>query len=701
MSVSNGGINDDYDVDISGGRSGAPPSSPSSSAGSSSSSSGAAVSTTATAGSSTSTPATDVPAPPSPTAGAASGGAGDGARGAGFGGLAGDGVFDEERSLNTRAFLAAKVRAALAAEFGPEFADADPMVTLATRPEHGDYQCNAAMRLGKALKAKPRDIAERLAAALRPCLLGVCEEPQIAGPGFINLRLAAEFVAGQVNNMLADRSGKLGVPPPAVAQRVVVDFSSPNIAKEMHVGHLRSTIIGDTLCRVLEFLGHRVLRLNHVGDWGTQFGMLILYLKESAPEVLQEAGPRAPMELGDLVEFYRRAKQRFDADEAFQRDARAEVTRLQSGDEESVRAWNMLCEQSRCEFDKIYAMLGVRIIERGESFYNPLLPEVVGTLQAAGLAVEDGGAMCVFLEGYKNREGNAQPLIVRKSDGGYMYSTTDLAAIRYRVGEDGAQRVLYLTDAGQATHFAQVFQVARRAGFYDPQRTSLEHVPFGLVLGEDGKKFKTRSGETVKLKELLDRAVELAEQDLRTRLAEQPERRESDEYIRQTAFAIGIGAVKYADLKTNRTSDYRFSYQKMLSLSGNTAPFMMYAFSRVSGIARKAAGQAPDAEIDLRELMDTCAGKVALAEPAEAWLARHLIRLPEVLAEVERELMPHELCEYLFELSQRFNQFYEQCQVVGAEGDSVRESRLGLCALTGGVLERGLGLLGIDVCARI
>lgn len=609
----------------------------------------------------------------------------------------------EAYSCGPLEFLRRSVVQVLASEFGEAtLHNTDPMVTFASRPEFGDFQCNVAMSLARVVRCKPREVAERLRAGLEPRVAGMCSTPlEVAGPGFVNFRLCDDYVASLVQRMMRDPRGKLNIPEPAVLQRIVVDFSSPNIAKEMHVGHLRSTIIGDTLCRVLEYLGHSVIRLNHVGDWGTQFGMLIAYLREVAPESL--SGERPP-ELGDLVMFYKRAKQRFDEDPVFQDTARAQVTKLQSGDEESLRAWRLLCDLSRREFEKIYDLLDVHLTERGESFYNAYLPEVIDRLEKQGLAQLDQGALCVFLEGFMNRDGTPQPLIVRKRDGGYMYSTTDLAAILYRVREDGAQRILYVTDAGQATHFAQVFQVARRAGFFDPSKVTLEHVPFGLVLGEDGKKFKTRSGETVRLMDLLDRAIELARADLESRIAEQPGRSESPEYLERAARAIGIGAVKYADLRTTRTADYRFSYEKMLSLNGNTAPYMMYVFSRVSGIARKAAGLSADAEVCMRELVEKCASEsvgLRIAEPAEGALARQLLRFPYVLLELERELMPHLLCEYLFELSQRFNQFYEQCPVLGAEEASVRHSRLAFCALTGYIVETGLRLLGIEVLPRL
>lgn len=622
---------------------------------------------------------------------------------AGLAGMAPDAPAESYR-LGPLEYLRRSVIEVLSKEYGDALPEVvDPMVVFSSRPEFGDFQCNVAMSLARQLKSKPRDVAERLRVGLEQKVAGMCATPlEVAGPGFVNFRLSDGYLASVIRQMMSDPRGKLNVPEPPKLQRIVVDFSSPNIAKEMHVGHLRSTIIGDTLCRVLEYLGHTVIRLNHVGDWGTQFGMLIAYLAEVAPEAL--TGERPP-DLGDLVAFYKQAKKRFDEDPVFQNAARAQVTKLQSGDEASLRAWRLLCELSRREFEKIYQLLDVQLTERGESFYNPYLPDVIEHLERKGLVQVDQGALCVFLEGFKNRDGSPQPLIVRKSDGGYMYSTTDLAAILYRVQEDRAQRILYVTDAGQATHFAQVFQVARRAGFFDPAEVSLEHVPFGLVLGDDGKKFKTRSGDTVRLMDLLERAIELARHDLEQRIAEQPGRTESPEYLERAARAIGIGAVKYADLRTTRTADYRFSYEKMLSLNGNTAPYMMYVFTRVSGIARKAAGLPADAEVCMQELVANCASEqqllLCVTEPAEGALARQLLRFPYVLLDLERELMPHVLCEYLFELSQRFNQFYEHCPVLGAEDDSVRHSRLALCALTGYVVESGLRLLGIEVLPRL
>jgi arginyl-tRNA synthetase len=471
----------------------------------------------------------------------------------------------------------------------------DPQLAPASKPEFGDFQANGALPLAKPLAQPPRALATAIVEQLQtdPAFAALCLEPQIAGPGFINLTLRPETLTQEVRARLGDP--RLGVPSVAeeaaaaggaAAAPVIVDFSSPNIAKEMHVGHLRSTIIGDSLARVLEFRGHPVLRLNHVGDWGTQFGMLITHLKQVAPEALDTADA---VDLGDLVAFYRQAKARFDEDEAFQTASREEVVKLQGGDPVSLKAWGLLCDQSRREFQRIYDRLDIRLGERGESFYNPYLAAVVSDLETTGLLVTDDGARCVFLEGVSGKEGKPMPVIVQKSDGGFNYATTDLAAIRYRFAAapegDGARRVIYVTDAGQANHFAGVFQVARRAGWI-PEGARLEHVPFGLVQGEDGKKLKTRAGDTVRLRDLLDEAVERADADLRRRLAE--EGREEDEaFIRHVATTVGLAAVKYADLSQNRTTNYQFSFDRMLALQGNTAPYLLYAVVRIAGIARR------------------------------------------------------------------------------------------------------------------
>ena len=571
---------------------------------------------------------------------------------------------------------------ALTAAFGEELAGADPMLVPTSNPKFGDYQSNAPLALAKRLGKAPRAIAEELIQQLD--VSEICLTPAIAGAGFINFTLKPEYLAARLSAFQID--DRLGVKVINEPKRTIVDFSSPNIAKEMHVGHLRSTIIGDCIARILEFQGHEVLRLNHVGDWGTQFGMLITYLREVCPEALTTADA---LDLGDLVAFYKKAKQRFDEDPEFQEKSRREVVRLQSGAEDTLRAWNLLCEQSRKEFQIIYNLLDICITERGESFYNSLLAAVVEDLEKAGLLVEDQGAKCVFLEGFQNREGQPLPLIIQKSDGGYNYATTDLAAIRYRVQQDHAKRLIYVTDAGQANHFAQVFQVARRAGWI-PEDVNIEHVQFGLVQGEDGKKLKTRSGDTIRLRDLLDEAVDRARADLESRLQEEG-RQETEEFIANAAQIVGMSAVKYADLSQNRTSNYIFSYDKMLALQGNTAPYMLYAYVRVQGISRKG-------EIDFQNLGSEA--KILLHEETELTLAKHLLQLEDILDSVSHNLLPNQLCQYLFELSQKFNQFYDRCPVLQAE-DSIKTSRLMLCDLTARTLKLGLSLLGIQVLERM
>ena len=575
-----------------------------------------------------------------------------------------------------------RLQQALGSAFGESFRDRDPLLTLASNPKFGDYQSNIALTLAKELQEKPRTLAQTLVDQLQ--VADLCDPPELAGPGFINLRLKPDYLAQQLQAM--QRDDRLGVAPSAQPQRVVVDFSSPNIAKEMHVGHLRSTIIGDCVARILEFLGHDVVRLNHVGDWGTQFGMLITYLAEAYPDALTQADV---LDLGDLVGFYKKAKQRFDEDEAFQAQARQRVVQLQAQDPETIQAWQLLCDQSRREFQLIYDRLDITLQERGESFYNPYLAQVVTDLQHLGLLVEDGGAQCVFLDGFQNKQGQPLPLIIQKSDGGYNYATTDLAALRYRIGQDQADRLIYITDAGQANHFAQVFQVAQRAGWI-PETIEITHVPFGLVQGEDGKKLKTRSGETIRLKDLLDEAVQRARADIEQRLT-QDDRTESPDFVDQVAQTVGLGAVKYADLSQNRTSNYIFSYDKMLALQGNTAPYLLYAYVRVQGISRKGS-------IDFQTL-DTV-GTLPLTEESELTLLKHLLQLDDTIVAVAQDLFPNRLCQYLFELSQKFNQFYDRCPILQAD-DPQRLTRLVLCDVTARTLKLGLSLLGIPVLERM
>lgn len=578
--------------------------------------------------------------------------------------------------------LKARFEKAFTAAFGESYSSTDPMLAAASNPNFGDFQCNAAMSLGKKLGKPPRAIASTIIENLD--IADICETPEIAGPGFINLKLKPAYLEAQVRDIAAD--SRLGISQTQAPQRVAIDFSSPNIAKEMHVGHLRSTIIGDAIARILEFQGHDVIRINHIGDWGTQFGMLIAYLREVHPEALTTADA---LDLGDLVAFYRQAKQRFDTDETFKETARQEVVKLQAGAEDTRRAWKLLCDQSRREFQVIYDLLDIKLTERGESFYNPLLPAVVADLTELGLLVESDGAKCVFVDGFTNKEGEPLPLIVQKTDGGYNYATTDLAAVRYRIKEDGAKRIIYVTDSGQANHFAQVFAVARKAGWI-PEDVEIVHVPFGLVLGEDGKKSKTRSGDTVRLQDLLDEAIVRARKDIEERLITE-ERHETEEFIANVARVVGLSAVKYADLSQNRASNYTFSYDKMLALQGNTAPYMLYVCARVRGIARKG-------EIDFENL--DASAKVILQSDAELVLAKHLLQFSEVINAVGGDLLPNRICQYLFELSQKYNQFYEQCPVLPAE-EPLRTSRLILCDLTARSLKLGLGLLGIQVLERM
>ncbi len=570
----------------------------------------------------------------------------------------------------------------------------NPQLEQASKPEFGDFQINGALALAKVIKQPPRAIAEILIKQLKKNkeFNKICLEPVIAGPGFINITIKNSFLKEELLYRLND--DLLGVPlaedkknPKTKLKPVIVDFSSPNIAKEMHVGHLRSTIIGDSIARILKFRGHKVLRLNHVGDWGTQFGMLITHLKTVAPAALTTANV---VNLGDLVDFYRQAKKNFDENKEFQQCSREEVVKLQQGNPQSLKAWKLLCDQSRNEFQKIYDRLDIEIFERGESFYNPYLKDVVEDLSELDLLVTDDGAKCVFLDEIKGKDGNPLAIIIQKSDGGFNYATTDLAAVRYRVNPipngDGAGKIIYVTDAGQSNHFASVFQIAQLANWI-PQDCQLEHVPFGLVQGEDGKKLKTRSGETIRLKDLLDEAINRAKIDIEKRLRAEG-RIESLDFIENVSETIGIAAVKYADLSQNRITNYQFNFDRMLSLQGNTAPYLLYALVRIAGINRKGG----KFQTSCRELNFT--------ENQEWKLARELLKFDEVILEVEEQLLPNRLCNYLFELSQTFNRFYDQIPILKAEEPS-KSSRLALCRLTEKTLKKGLNLLGISTLEKM
>ncbi len=578
--------------------------------------------------------------------------------------------------------LKARLQSALVAAFGAEYQHTDPLLVSTNNPKFGDYQANVAMSLAKPLKSNPRAIATQIAEKLE--VLDFCEPPVIAGPGFINFKLKTAYLQQQLAAMHS--SDRLSIAKADPAQKIIVDYPSPNIAKEMHVGHLRPAVIGECLARVLEFLGHDVMKVSHVGDWGTPFGMLIAYLQEAYPNP-QEAAEASTS--GDLATFYRQAKKRFDEDETFKEQARQAVVQLQAGNPQVLEAWERVCQLSKRSYRKIYDLLGISkdIIDRGESFYNPFLPAVVEDLKEIGLLVEDNGAQCVFLEGFTNKEGEALPMIVQKSNGGYNYSTTDLAAIRYRVNQDNVNRIVYTTDAGQSNHFAQIFQVARRAKWV-PEHVELSYAPFGLVLGEDGRRLKSRSGEAVPLQALLDEAIARTRADIEARL-EKEERTESDEFVQNAAEKVGIGAIKYADLSQNRVSDYTFSFDRMLDLKGNTAPYMLYAYVRVQGISRSGGVDFSTLEADIE-----------LIEESEFTLAKHLLQMDMVLDEVAADLLPNRLCQYLFELSQKYNQFYDRCPVLKAP-EPARTSRLILCDLTARTLKLGLSLLGIDVLERM
>lgn len=540
---------------------------------------------------------------------------------------------------------------------------------------HGDYASNIAMMLAKPAGLKPRDLATKLVAAL-PANPQVAKV-EIAGPGFLNFFQDQAWLAASLDAALRD--DHLGVRKAGPAQRVAVDLSSPNLAKEMHVGHLRSTIIGDAVARVLEFLGDTVIRQNHVGDWGTQFGMLLAYLEEQPVD--------AQAELHDLEVFYRAAKKRFDESAEFADRARELVVKLQAGDAECLRLWTRFNEISLSHCQKVYDQLGVKLTMadvKGESAYNDDLANVVDALKAKGLLTEDDGALCVFLDEFKNAEGNPLPVIVQKAGGGYLYATTDLAAMRYRNKVLHCDRVLYFVDQRQALHFQQVFEVARRAGFV-PAGMDLEHMGFGTMNGADGKPFKTRDGGTVKLIDLLDEAEERAYTLVK---AKNPEL--GDAELRHIAHAVGIGAVKYADLSKHRTSDYSFNFEQMLSFEGNTAPYLLYAYTRVASIFRK-----------LGKGYDEVGGKIVLQAPQEQALAAQLAQFGDLLNNVALKGVPHILCAYLYELAGLFSSFYEHCPILAAQTPEQQESRLKLAALTGRTLKQGLELLGLETLERM
>ncbi|HGK7507783.1 arginine--tRNA ligase [Kluyvera cryocrescens] len=577
--------------------------------------------------------------------------------------------------MNIQALLSEKVSQAMIAAGAP--VDCEPQVRQSAKVQFGDYQANGMMAVAKKLGMAPRQLAEQVLSHLD--LNGIANKVEIAGPGFINIFLDPAFLAEHVSQAL--KSERLGIAQPQ-PQTVVVDYSAPNVAKEMHVGHLRSTIIGDAAVRTLELMGHKVIRANHVGDWGTQFGMLIAWLEK------QQQDNAGEMALADLEGFYRDAKKHYDEDEIFAERARSYVVKLQGGDEYFRKMWRQLVDITMSQNQLTYDRLNVTLTRddvMGESLYNPMLPGIVADLKEKGLAVESEGATVVFLDEYKNKEGEPMGVIIQKKDGGYLYTTTDIACAKYRYETLHADRVLYYIDSRQHQHLMQAWTIVRKAG-YVPDSVPLEHHMFGMMLGKDGKPFKTRAGGTVKLADLLDEALERA----RRLVAEKNPDMSADE-LEKLANVVGIGAVKYADLSKNRTTDYVFDWDNMLAFEGNTAPYMQYAYTRVLSVFRKA-------ELEESAIINAA---VTLTEDREAQLAARLLQFEETLNVVARDGTPHVMCSYLYDLAGLFSGFYEHCPILSADSEAVRNSRLKLALLTAKTLKMGLDTLGIETVERM
>jgi arginyl-tRNA synthetase (EC 6.1.1.19) len=577
--------------------------------------------------------------------------------------------------VNIQTLLNQRIQAAMIAAGAPE--ESPALVRQSAKVQFGDYQANGIMGVAKKLKTNPRAFAEQVLEKLD--LTDLADKVEIAGPGFINVFLKNAWLAQEQKSLR--KSERLDVVTVSEPQTVVVDYSAPNLAKEMHVGHLRSTVIGDAVVRTLEFLGHKVVRQNHVGDWGTQFGMLLAYM-----ERLRAESSEISMALSDLETFYREAKKCFDDDEAFSVRARELVVKLQSGDEECKALWQDFINISLEHCEETYQMLGVSLERKNvmpESAYNDDLQNVINDLDAKGLIKEDQGAKCVFLEEFANKDGEITPIIVQKTGGGFLYSTTDLAAVRYRQNVLKADRALYFVDARQSLHFEQIFTLSRKAGFADDS-ISLEHMPFGTVMGSDGKPFKTRSGGVAKLSALLEEAQERA---YKLVASKNPDMAEDE--LRNIGRVVGVASVKYADLSKNRTSDYVFNWDTMLSFEGNTAPYLQYAYSRVASIVR-------NADIDAAALQ----GDISVIEDQERALAVKLVQFEEAIQQVGNDGMPHFLCAYLYELAGTFMSFYEACPILKAD-EEVKNSRLQLALNTASTLKLGLSLLGIETLERM
>ncbi|MBY4887797.1 arginine--tRNA ligase [Pantoea sp. DY-15] len=576
--------------------------------------------------------------------------------------------------MNIQALLSDKVSQAMIAAGAP--ADCEPQVRQSAKVQFGDYQANGMMAVAKKLGQAPRQLAEQVIQHLD--LNGIASKVEIAGPGFINIFLDRAWLAAQTAQALQlPRLGVSAVAP----QTIVVDYSAPNVAKQMHVGHVRSTIIGDAAVRTLEFLGHNVIRANHVGDWGTQFGMLIAYLEKQQNEHHEEIA------LADLEAFYREAKVTYDADEAFAERARNYVVKLQGGDEYCRNMWKKLVDITMSQNQQVYDRLNVTLTRKdvmGESLYNDMLPGIVADLREKGLAVTSEGATVVFLDEFKNKEGEPMGVIIQKKDGGYLYTTTDIACAKYRFETLHADRVLYYIDSRQHQHLQQAWTIVRKAG-YVPESVPLEHHAFGMMLGKDGRPFKTRSGGTIRLADLLDEAVERAHA-----LVSEKNPEMSAQELKDLSEVVGIGAVKYADLSKSRTTDYIFDWDNMLAFEGNTAPYMQYAYTRVLSVFRKAGIDA-----------DSLSGDIVLTEEREAQLATRLLQFEEVITQVARDGTPHVMCAYLYDLAGQFSGFYEHCPILSAEDENIRQSRLQLAALTAKTLKQGLDTLGIKTVERM
>ncbi|WP_392559678.1 arginine--tRNA ligase [Orbus mooreae] len=577
--------------------------------------------------------------------------------------------------MNIQLLLSDKIKQAMIAAGAP--ADCDALVKQSAKAQFGDYQANGIMAAAKKMSLNPRQLAENVVNHL--AIDEYVSKVEIAGPGFINLFLNTCWLAKQ--NQLALDNEKLNLTLADKPHNIIVDYSAPNVAKEMHVGHLRSTIIGDASVRVLEYLGHNVIRANHVGDWGTQFGMLIAYLEKMQNENAQD------MELADLEEFYRAAKKHYDEDAVFAEKARNYVVKLQGGDEYCLTMWRKLVDITMTQNVATYKRLNVTLSladTMGESIYNKLLPEVVSDLKAKGIAVESDGATVVFLDEYKNKEGEPMGVIIQKRDGGYLYATTDIAALKYRYEKLHADRILYYTDSRQHQHLEQVWLIAHRAN-YIPESLQLEHHMFGMMLGKDGKPFKTRSGDTVKLNDLLDEATERAAALVKSKNPDL-----TDKELATIVDAVAIGAVKYADLSKNRTTDYVFDWDNMLSFEGNTAPYLQYAYTRVISIFRKA-----------NLSMENLAGNIIIEHEKEQALATRLAQFDETITVLTNDGLPHVLCAYLYDIATLFSSFYEHCPVLSAENTALKNSRLKLAALTAKTLKIGLDMLGIKTIEKM